>query len=72
MKKLFLTLEQATQLGSDLTEYAAMQDSSQRPLFKGFEISFGDIFANKMMPDESFEMIPIPEFTEISKDSEST
>ena len=71
MKKLYLTLEQATKLGSDLIEYAAMQDSSQRPLFKGFEISFGDMLADKPQPDQSFEMTPIPEFAEICADSDS-
>ena len=71
MKKLFLTLEQATKLARDLSEYAAMQDSSQRSLFKGFEISFGDMLAENPQPDQSFEMTPIPEFTEIPKDSDS-
>jgi len=71
MKKLFLTLEQATQLAGDLTEYAAMEDSSKRPLFKGFEISFGDMLAEKPQPDQCFEMTPIPEFTEISHDSDA-
>ena len=71
MKKLFITIEQATQLGSDLVEYAAMNDSSSRSLFKGFEISFGDMLAKELMPDHSFEVTPIAEFTEISKDSEA-
>jgi hypothetical protein len=48
-----------------------MQDSSQRPLFKGFEINFGDMLADKPQPDQSFEMKPIPEFTEICADSDS-
>lgn len=70
MKELFLTLEQATKLGNDLTEYVAMQDNSQRPLFKGFKISFGDMLAQSPEPDQSFEMTPIPEFTVISADGE--
>jgi len=71
MKKLYITLEQATQLGGDLIEYATMEDSSKRSLFKGFEISFGDLLADKLMPDCSFEVTPIPGFMEISKDSEA-
>ena len=69
MKKLCLTLEQAKKLGDDLIEYAAMADSHHRPLFKGFEISFGDMLADKPQADQSFEMTPIPEFAEISADS---
>jgi len=71
MNKLCITLEQATKLGNYLVEYAAMQDSNQRPLFKGFEISFGDMLAEKPQPDQGFEMTPIPEFTEICADSDS-
>ena len=71
MKKLFLTLEQATSLAVDLQEYGAMKDSSKRSLFKGFEISFGDMFAEEPQPDQGFEMTPIPEFTEIEKDSDT-
>ena len=71
MKKLFLTLEQADSLAGDLKEYAAMKDSSSRLLFKGFEISFGDMLAENPQPEQSFEMTPIPEFTEISKDSDA-
>ena len=39
--------------------------------FKGFKISFVDMFTEKLMPDGGFEMTPIHEFTEISKDSDS-
>jgi hypothetical protein len=69
MKHLFLTIQQAKQLGSDLIEYSKIKDSSDRELFKGFDISFGDMLANEPQPDQSLEMTPIPEFTEISKDT---
>lgn len=69
MKKLFLTPDQAKQLASDLTEYSAMKDSSDRPLFKGFTISFGDMFADGLQSDQTLEMTPIPEFTEIGPDA---
>lgn len=68
MKKLFLTTKQALQLGEDLIEYSKMADSSDRYLYKGFEIAFGDLFAQEMQPEESFEMTPIPEFLEINND----
>lgn len=71
MKQLYLTLEQAKKIGNDLIEYAVMQDSSDRPLFKGFKIRFGDMFANELQPDQDFEMVPIPEYTEITADSGS-
>ncbi len=67
MKQLYITLEQAKQLGSDLTEYAVMEDSSMRPLFKGFKIVFGDMLAEDMHPDQGFTMTPISEFTEIKE-----
>ena len=69
MKTLFLTSQQAAQLGCDLKEYVDMKDSSDREIFKGFKISFGDMLSKEMQPDQSFEMTPIPEFTEISKDT---
>lgn len=68
MKKLYLSIGQAKQLAGDLTEYSAMKDSSDRPLYKGFEVSFGDMLAGSIQPDQSFEMTPVPEFTEINSD----
>ena len=69
MKKLYLTLQQAKSLAEDLKEYAEMKDSHDRELFKGFEVSFGDMLADAPQPDQSFEMTPIPEFTKIEADS---
>ena len=71
MKKLYLTLQQAESLADDLKEYANMKDSNNRELFKGFEISFGDLLAQAPQSGESFEMTPIPEFTEIPADDDS-
>ena len=68
MKTLYLTLNQAKNLASDLAEYSAMKDSSDRDLYKGFKISFGDLSANEPQSSESMEMTPIPEFTEIDDD----
>lgn len=68
MKALYITLTQATELGHDLIEYANMKDSSDRYLFKGFKITFGDTLANDLQSEQGFEMTPIPEFTQISKD----
>ena len=68
MKELYITLEQAQKLGADLLEYSAMKDSSDREVFKGFKISFGDMLADDVQPDQGFELIPLPEFTEISAD----
>lgn len=70
MKTLYLTIAQAKQLGDDLIEYAQMQDSHERPLFKGFAIKFGDLLAQDIQPGQGFEMEPIPEFTEIAADAE--
>jgi hypothetical protein len=67
VKKLFLTLKQAEQLGRDLIEYSKMTDSSDRYLFKGFELSFGDLAAEKPQGGESFEVTPLPEFLEINE-----
>lgn len=69
MKSLFITAQQAKQLGSDLVEYAKLKDTSDRELFKGFELRFGDLLSDKMMGDQSFELHPIPDYAEISKDS---
>ena len=71
MKELYLTLQQAKTLGGDLIEYSSIMDSSDRLLFRGFKISFGDMMANDMQPDQGLELTPIPEFTEIARDSES-
>ena len=71
MSALYLTLQQAKALGGDLIEYASIMDSSDRLLFKGFKISFGDMLANDMQPDQGLELTPISEFTEIARDSES-
>ena len=68
MKTLYLTLNQAKNLASDLAEYSAMKDSSDRDSYKGFKISFGDLSANEPQSSESMEMTPIPEFTEIDDD----
>lgn len=68
MKTLFITLEQAKSLAHDLAEYATMKDSSDREIFKGFEISFGDMLAESLQHDQGFEMTPIPQFTEIQAD----
>ena len=65
MKTLFLTIEQAKQLGEDLVEYSGLMDSNKRLLFKGFKIEFGDPFATELCEHDSFEMTPIPEFLEI-------
>ena len=62
MKVLFLTTKQAASLGEDLVEYSKMKDSSDRDLFKGFEISFGDLFSDEMQEGEALEVTPIPEF----------
>ena len=70
MTKLYLTRQQATILGQDLIEYSRMTDSSERLLFKGFELSFGDMQARVLQPDDGLEVTPIPEFIEISKDSD--
>ena len=69
MKTLYLTLQQAEILGNDLIEYAQIMDSSDKFLFKGFKISFGDMLANDMQSDQGFELTPISEFTEIGPDS---
>lgn len=63
MKKLFLDREQAKQLGEDLIEYIAFKDSNDRNLFKGFEISYGDMLATEIHSDQDIEMVPISEFT---------
>lgn len=67
MKTLYLTRNQALNLANDLHEYVNFKDSSGRELFKGFRLSFGDTLANNLQPDESFEMRPISEYTEISE-----
>lgn len=70
MKTLHITREQASQFGSDLIEYARMKDSSDRYLFKGFKVTFGDTIAVELRPSDGFEVTPIPEFIEISTDAD--
>ncbi len=70
MKKLHITRKQAFSMAQQLEEYALMTDSSDRWLFKGFEISFGDPFVEEMQPDDGFEITPIPEFLEVEGDKE--
>jgi len=68
MKKLFLTTEQAEVVARDLLEYSKFGDSSQRRLFKGFEINFGDLMAQGLQDDaikHGFSITPIPEFIEL-------
>ena len=71
MKHLFLTKEQARQLGEDLLEYARMKDSNDRDLFTGFELRFGDLFAKELQPGEMLELHPIPGCCEINDDSDT-
>lgn len=68
MKTLFITRAQAIQLSSDLLEYARMEDSSSRDIFKGFKIQFGDLLASDLQADQVFEVTPIPDFLEIGED----
>lgn len=63
MKKLFLSRQQAKQLGDDLTEYLKFKDSSSRELFSGFEVSFGDMLEREVCSDQELTMVPIPSFT---------
>ena len=65
MKSLFITREQAKVLSDDLHEYAYMKDSSDRPLFIGFKITFADSLSSNTMPGSVLEMHPIPHNTEI-------
>jgi hypothetical protein len=65
MKILFLTSEQAMQLGCDLQEYTNMKDSEDREIFKGFKILFNDAFELNIQPDQSFKILPMPHFVEI-------
>ena len=68
MKELHLTIKQAEALADDLKEYCQMEDSHKRPLFKGFKVSCGDPFFERLCPELGLEMTPIPEFTEIDAD----
>jgi hypothetical protein len=69
VKKLYLTRKQARTLSADLQEYAGMADSSQRYLFKGFQLCFGDKFAEEMQPGSALAVTPLPEFMEVEADS---
>jgi len=69
MKSLFLTRDQAAQLGDDLTEYVGMRDSSIREVFKGFEVRFGDPLSIGLEPTSGFEVHPIAEYLEISPET---
>ena len=72
MNSLYLTLEQAHSLATDLIEYANMQDSSQRDVFRGFEVRFDDVLTLAPAPDSSFSIYPIAERLEIEADTETT
>lgn len=52
MKSLFLTREQALQLADDLKEYTEMEDSSNRDIFRGFEIKFDDKHSTQIICGE--------------------
>ena len=69
MKSLFLTREQAAQLGSDLTEYVGMQDSNLREVFEGFEVRFREPLSLSLCPESGFEVHPIAEYLEISPET---
>ena len=60
MKSLFLTAAQAKELAEDLLEYSKMYDSSDRPVFEGFEISFNETLTKSLTPDSIFFITPIP------------
>ena len=71
MKTLHLTIKQAKRLAIDLAEYAKMTDSSNREIFKGFKLSFGDLFCESMQPDETMELTPVAEYLEIEADDDN-
>jgi hypothetical protein len=64
MKSLFLDRTQAKQLATDLLEYVEMSDSSNREVFKGFKLQFGDLAAEDITHD-GMELTAIPNFTSV-------
>lgn len=68
MKQLYLSNQQALSLAVDLAEYANLEDSNGRDLFKGFIIRYGDLLAEGVQEGETLEMHPIAECTLIEPD----
>lgn len=66
MNNLYLTRNQALNLASALEEYTEMHDSSERFVFKGFQISFGDALKTEMQAGDSVEVVPIPDFLDVN------
>lgn len=69
MKALYLSREQAKSLGEDLVEYAAMKDVSDRDLFTGFKILFGDMLGDSPHDDQTLELHPIADYKEVEGSS---
>jgi hypothetical protein len=71
MKRLYLDRQQAFQLAVDLKDYLAMNDSSERDVFKGFRLQFGDLASDDIQHDDEMELTAIPNSTLIEgKDDE--